>query len=599
MEREYRTLDGLWRFQPDPLQEGSGRRYPREDYDDSRWPEAQVPNVFERCLQGMDFYRHIGWFRRRFTVPGSWQGQRTILRFEGANYRTRVWVNGLDVGGNDDGFLRFDLPIERALHSAGSNVVAVRVDNRERIEDVPGLHRGWRPFGGILRSVGLIATNPLHLEAVQVSGTPGHGDGTIELKALACNGRQVEVRSRLTVELFPRGEAPVASWTLPELRLASGEIAPIVWKATVKGIRPWSPATPNLYLLRLTLQMGDVELDTAEERFGFRSICTNGTQLLLNGEPIRLKGFNRHEDSAERDQAVDTQTAQRDLETMKSTGANFVRLCHYPHDPSTLDLCDELGLLAMEEIPLYWWTGYEEGEVVYDQRLEAAKRQLRALVARDFNHPAVVFWSVSNENRDDHPEVREGNATLIRLVKSLDCSRLVMHVADRWHTSPAFCEDDIICCNWYPTWAPMSWGRGETLYDLDDGAALWQRELTRLHDRFPDRPILISEFGYPCLAGVSGGAAGEDAQAEAIAKEYAAIRDLPFVCGATVWCWADHAWPLPGYFPDSNPCYLRTITVSPFGVVTRDRRHKTALSVLKGLWQNQIDRELAKGDARQ
>ena len=151
--------------------------------------------------------------------------------------------------------------------------------------------------------------------------------------------------------------------------------------------------------------------------------------LLLNGRPIFLTGFNRHEDSPRVGMVPDMETTRRDLEDMVRMGCNFVRLCHYPHDPRELDLCDELGLLVMAEIPLYWWNGLEEGEEACAHKLDAAKRQLSNMIRRDINHPAIVFWSVSNETEEQRPEVAAGNRELVRLAKELDPTRLAVHVS--------------------------------------------------------------------------------------------------------------------------------------------------------------------------
>ncbi len=188
-------------------------------------------------------------------------------------------------------------------------------------------------------------------------------------------------------------------------------------------------------------------------RFGFRRIEAGEGGLLLNGRPVFLTGFNRHEDSPCTGMAPDLGIVRRDLEDMVRLGANFVRLCHYPHDPRELDLCDELGLLAMAEIPLYWWNGLEEGEEACARKLAAAERQLTNMIRRDVNHPSVILWSVSNETQEQRAEVAAGNAELVRLAKRLDPSRLAVHVSDHWREHPHFEADDVLCVNAYPSWA--------------------------------------------------------------------------------------------------------------------------------------------------
>jgi GNAT superfamily N-acetyltransferase len=280
---------------------------------------------------------------------------------------------------------------------------------------------------------------------------------------------------------------------------------------------------------------------------------------------------------------TDLATARADLEHMKSLGANFVRLCHYPHHPGELDLCDELGLLAMAEIPLYWWNGLEEGEMACARKLEAAKRQLASMIRRDANHPAVIMWSVSNETQEQRPEVVSGNAELVALARELDPTRPATHVSDRWREHPHFGNDDIVCLNAYPSWAGRG-GEGNPAYDLAESARSWREGLAGVHELYPEKPILVSEFGYPALESTFENGLGEDVQARVIETEFAAM-DAPYVCGATVWCWADHPWP--------EESFVAYLTTSPFGVVTRERRPKAARDVVRRVFRER--RGIAEG----
>ena len=230
------------------------------------------------------------------------------------------------------------------------------------------------------------------------------------------------------------------------------------------GAEPWSPGSPALYRLRARLLAEGQAADEAEARIGFRRIEVGQGGLLLNGRPIFLTGFNRHEDSPRTGMVPDMQTARRDLEDMVRMGCNFVRLCHYPHDPRELDLCDELGLLAMAEVPLWQWTGLEEGEEAAARKLECAKRQLSNMIRRDINHPSIVFWSVSNETMEDRPEVAAGNRELVLVARELDPTRLATHVSMKWWRDPHFEADDVVCVNAYPAWRgrPADGGAGRS-----------------------------------------------------------------------------------------------------------------------------------------
>ncbi len=561
MDREQLDLTGLWRCRPDVMEEGVAAGWFEPAHDCRRWREVRVPCTFDRCGPGMASYEGTVWFRRAFRVPAPWEGRRVVCRFHGANYHTRLWVNGAPVGANEDGFLPFEFPLDEELRFGEENVLVVRVNNERRQGEVPGLERGWRPFGGILRPVELAATDRLHLARVRVVAEPADGAGRLVLRVQLANAGRAAAGAHLEVSISAEGGGIVHRATAEPVALPPGGREEVSLETELGHVQPWSPDEPNLYTATCVVRTDDEERDRREVRFGFRRIAAARGRLLLNGEPVFLTGFNRHEDSPRTDMCPDPQTVRRDLERMKRMGCNFVRLCHYPHDPRELDLCDEIGLLAMCEIPLYWWNGLEEGKENCRRKLAAAKRQLTRMIRRDANHPSVVFWSVSNETQEQRAEVAAGNRELIRLAKQLDPTRPAVHVSDQWQQVTPFEEDDVICVNAYPTW--FGRGAGEVDEAIQRADQTWRSALEKVHGAFPDKPILVTEFGHPSLEGVFGCAMGEDVQVRAIEAQFAGM-DAPYVCGATIWCYADHPWP-------EEP-FIRCLTTSPFGVVTRERR---------------------------
>lgn len=572
--REEIDVTGLWRFQPDAYDEGERRGFFEPGFDCARWREVRVPCCFDECGPGMASYEGAGWFRRTLELPVVWRDRRVVARFEGVNYHARVWVNGQPAGAHEDGFLRFELPIDRLLRWGEPNVVAVRADNTRRKGEVPGMQRGWRPFGGILRGVSLVATDRLYISHLVVKAEPAPDGGAVAVRALLVNERSEAAEAALSVEVIGKDGVTLHAFSAEPVRLGAGRTAEVGLESTPGGVEAWSPDSPRLYTLRARLVAAGEAADQVEARIGFRRIEVGEGGLLLNGRPIFLTGFNRHEDSPRSGMVPDMETARRDLEDIVRMGCNFVRLCHYPHDPRELDLCDELGVLVMAEIPLYWWNGLEEGEEACAHKLDAAKRQLSNMIRRDINHPAIVFWSVSNETQEQRPEVAAGNCELVVLAKELDPTRLAVHVSQYWHSHPHFEADDVVCVNNYPSWG--SWLRGAGLPD-SEAARTWRDSLAALRKAIPGKPILVTEFGHPSLEGTSDNALGEDEQARAIEAEFAGITAAPGVCGATVWCYADHPWP-------EEP-FIRYLTTSPFGVVTRERRPLKAHDVVRRLFR--------------
>jgi len=578
--KETVSLDGEWRFLADPYGTGSDGGLWRKEYDDSGWGVAPVPGCYEAGSENLEFYKGICWYRRSFSVPNEWAGKRVVLHFESVNDHARVWLDGELIGENHDPFLSFEFDITGKVDAGGDYVVAVETDNSHHEGAVPGRNTGWRRFGGILREVSLHATPLCHISRVQVQAKPGRAGGeaqfTLRIKNASVEGRSVSpfvlVRDADGRDLSTLAAEPVS--------IGPGAEEVVQTAGFVEGVQPWSPESPTTYRAIVSLAAdedgrhggrpsSDVEgralsrpIDEVEVAFGFRTIEATPDGLLLNGEPIWLQGWNRHEDSPRTGGAADHEMARQDLLEMKEAGANMVRLCHYPHHPGTLDMCDELGLLVFAEIPLYFWRqGYEdEGARAQPERAAAAARQLERMIVRDFNHPSVICWSVSNETDTKREDVRRDNEELIRRARKLDSTRLCVHVSNKPDIACYFDEDDVVCINRYPC-------RGLTFDDLAESADTWRDDIAGIREKYPDKPVLATEFGYVSLAGTKGMPHGEDAHARALEAQFDVLKEIPCCCGTVIWCWADHAWP-----NRVTGSWMGNLMVSPYGVVTRDRR---------------------------
>ena len=562
--REMIELASPWRFCPDPHGDGESLGFWRADRTFANWREAPVPSCFEACCPGLDFYEGVCWYRRSFRVPSRWQGRRVALRFEAVNYRARVWLNGRPAGENRDGFLPFEFDVTDTLRWDSENTLAVSVDNAPQEGDVPGRHVGWRPCGGIIREVLLRAFPPVHLGRLRVLAAPDGQGGRVALWTSVRNDTPFAAVGTVKAVIEDSDGRMRLSMQAPSMRVEPGTACDVYLEGRVENIVAWSPTTPVLYRAVACLSFDGLPGDELATDFGFRRIEATPQGLLLNGRPIVLTGFNLHEDSPQTGMASDLATRRRDLELMKEAGANFVRLAHYPHHPATLDLCDRLGLLALGEIPLYFWADPEEGRRTQAARVESAGRQLERMIERDFNHPSLVIWSVSNETPEGEPGVADGNRALVRRARQLDPSRLCVHVMNRWEGGNAqFDEDDVVCINTYPTMDFEARGHHPETFDLEAAVARQRARMDALHRAYPTKPILITEFGYCSFAGTTGHAFGEDEHARSLKAEFASF-DAPYICGATIWCWADHPWPAGRFF--------KGLAVSPFGVVSRDRR---------------------------
>jgi hypothetical protein len=551
--REAMDLGGPWRATLDVEDKGEREGYFKPDFAAEGWKDVNVPTSFANVAPEIDRYEGVGWFRRGFRVPPQWQGKRVVLHFEGVNHRCKVWVNGRPVGENPDAFLGFELPVGPQIRFDVDNVIAVRVDNGRRRDTIPGGRLGWHPYGGILREVTAVASDPFHIDNVLISGELAGDGGRFRLRAKVVNGREKVAEGRLEIVIDGPGLIADVTFRTDTGVLEPGQERTLEVTGTIPGVLAWSPEQPARYAVEARLTVNGRMIDAAPALFGFRRIEARGEMLYLNGRPLFLTGFNRHEDSPKTGMCSDHELTRKELMQMKEMGCNFIRLCHYPQHPLTIHMCDEIGLFVMCEIPLYMWPGLAEGLENYRGTVESAKRQLTKMIERDYNHPSVIFWSVSNEIHTQHPEVRGTNVVLVRQAKRLDPTRLAVHVSDHWQQGDprddSFGEDDVICLNGYP--------------NPKDGPAWWTRRLEELHREYPGKPILISEFGGEAdrpiewqIGRLKAGFEGTTA---------------PYVCGTTIWCWADHPWDKTWLEPP----------LSPYGVFSRDRQPRPSVEVAR------------------
>ena len=572
--RQQLSANGTWRFMGDVYGEGETFEWYGDAFDDGTWPEADVPCSFDQCAPELECHEGAVWYRRHLLLPTEWEGRRVRLRFGAVNLHAKVWVNGQLAGEHEDGFLPFEMRIDGLARFGRENTLVVRADNSRRPDEVPGTEWGWRNIGGIVRDVCVEATDPLHVSDVRI--VAGHG-GQFSLNATVDNLRAAAAEASLAVEIRDADGTSLCQLSADAETIAADAQCSFDLEAAVADVTPWSPDSPSLYAAEIVLQSDGEAVDSLSQRFGFRTVEARDAAILLNGRPVYLTGFNRHEDAPGSGLVRNTEAARMDFEEMKRSGCNFVRLCHYPHDEAELDLCDEMGLLVMCEIPLYWWRGYTVGKEDSLKKLDAAKRQMRKLIARDKNHPSVIFWSGSNECMEDQTEVQDGDNELCRLAKELDPTRLAVHVSCYFNKGfPSFDDDDVMCVNDYPGWG----GHGRDGKDDREFAGctkFWRRVLAELHEVYPDKPIVVTEFGHPSLEGARESGLGEDTQKRAIVAEFKGM-DAPYVAGAVVWCYADHAWPF-------TAPWVGSLATSPYGVMTRSRKKLLAFDAIAELFR--------------
>lgn len=421
----YRSLNGRWRFHwsKNPDERPVGFHSP--GYDDSGWDTLAVPSNWEiegypepiylnvkypwtgyETPQPPDVpkeFNPVGSYRRTFTVPGNWDGRRTLLSFQGVKSAFFVWVNGERVGYSEDSYTPAEFDITDRLR-AGRNTLAVEVyrwSDGSWLED-----QDMIDLSGIFRDVYLYSIPPVHLQDLHVhtalDDVPRDAELTVTatVRDRTARGRGRVPEHRLTATLYDAEGAEV----LPEPLTAAvsfgdgGEDVTVAPRAAVRAPALWSAEAPHLYTLVVTLtdERGRT-VDVQRVRIGFRSVGYGPGTFTVNGEPIVLRGVNRHETDPDHGQAVTAERMLQDIRIMKQRNINAVRTSHYPNHPHWLDLCDEYGLYVVDEANLESHGIRDRLPASLPEWTEACVDRMRSMVERDKNHPSVIVWSLGNE----------------------------------------------------------------------------------------------------------------------------------------------------------------------------------------------------------
>ena len=299
----------------------------------------------------------------------------------------------------------------------------------------------------------------------------------------------------------------------------------------------------------------------------------------MNGRALKIRGVNRYDEYGRFGPNPPLALVEDELRLMKKSGVNLIR-SHYPQAPEFLALCDRLGILFLEELPINWW-GVEwfgkEGVVQDERILDRALPMLETMIRRDRNHPSVIIWSMANESKTDNEIGTKVMRALIRRTKELDPTRLVTFV-----TAPgsvrdhrAFENADLVATNMYH--GSLSPPLAEHRDQLEARARRPTEEhLRRELNAFPDKPLLITEFGAMGMPGLHGDVPGtEDFQADYLRAVWTAISGVPEVSGGVLWSWADYNHRRP---------FTSLGAYGAFGAVTIDRRPKAALKALATMY---------------
>lgn len=351
-----------------------------------------------------------GWYRNTFVISAEEAGKRHELYFEGIYNHSEVWVNGHKAYHNIYGYTSFRFDITPYCKPPGEvNVVAVRVVN-------PGRNSRWYSGSGIYRYVWMIRTSPSHIDdwGVFVTTTEVKNNrAVVSLSADVINGESAEGRYKVDVALLsPQGDVVAQETSYADI--ASRDMIGIPFVLTIENPRLWSPDTPDLYHLRISLWKADEKQDELSLPFGIRTIAFSAERgFELNGIPTKLKGGCIHHDNGLLGAAAFDRAEERKIEILKASGFNAIRTSHNPMSESLMNACDRLGMLVINEA-FDQWRGRKNPEGYFLYFDEWSAHDIRAMVLRDRNRPSVIMWSIGNEIYERRTESGIATAKYLR-----------------------------------------------------------------------------------------------------------------------------------------------------------------------------------------
>jgi beta-galactosidase len=531
------SLDGTWLFRTDPEKQGEASGWHAGDGSPNGWDEVAVPSTWQVAEKTAD-YMGPAWYRREFEAPSSWKGRVVRVEFEAVFHTAEVFVNGKRAGEHaGKGYTAFTVDVSGLLEFGTRNTITVRIDNSFAPDMLPrGDSYDWTPDGGLTRPVRLIVTPPVYIENLWVDAVPEIASGRTSLgvTAVVRNATAREARIELSYLLKDRDSGAVLGiWgMLIKEPLPAGTAREFRFTSDLDHVpvKLWHFDHPHLYVLEAILsRMNEASHKTSTD-FGVRKIEVRGTEFYLNGEPVRLCGVERmagsHPDFG---MAEPASWIDHDHGDMKELNCVFSRV-HWQQDRRVLDYCDRHGILIQLEVPTWGPGTFRNLEGDLRERITAnGLEQLREMISRDRNHPCVFSWGLCNEVDGQNPVAQEFVRRMLREAKRLDPGRLCTSASNSLQSTP---ERDVAGEMDFVSWNEYY----ETWFGGDLGAL--RRNLERIHAAFPDKPVVISEYGYcACTADRPE----DDARRTEILKTHNAVfREFPWIAGLIFFDYNDY-----------------------------------------------------------
>lgn len=542
-------------------------------------------NTTDALSGKIDYKRGIGNYKKSLFIKQDWKGKRLFIRFEGANSVANLFVNGKHVGEHRGGYAAFIFEITEHLNYGQKNEILVRVNNAEQLDVMP-LVGDFNFYGGIYRDVHLLVTNDVCISPLDyassgvslVQQTVSEKKASLAAMIQLSNGSKKE--KKLTLKMKIQDGEKVVREDILDFTLSEDSESQQDIVFSIEKPRLWNGTEdPFMYRAIVELYDNDKLLDTVEQPLGLRYYETDSQNgFYLNGKYLQLRGVCRHQDRAERGNALYLEHHQEDMDIMLEMGVNAVRLAHYPQAKEMYNLTDKFGIVTWAEIPFVGPGGYKDkGFVNMESFKQNGKLQLIELIKQNYNHPSICFWGLFNELKESGDNPIEYIKELNTMAHQLDPSRPTVAASNQ--AGGLNFLTDLIAWNRYDGWyGGMPHNLGEFL--------------DRTHSENPQLCIGVSEYG----AGASiyhqqdslvktnptSWWHPENWQTHYHMESWKTINERPYIWGSFVWNMFD--------FGAAHRTEGDRTGINDKGLVTFDRKDKKdAFYFYKANW-NKIDK---------
>ena len=580
------SMDGMWKFHLDERSVGENEGWidgiPGEEM-------IPVPASFQDFYTEKDIREYTGdfWYETDFFVPGEWEGREILLRFGAATHRASVYVNGILITEHEGGFLPFSAKVTTVVRYDSYNKVVVKVNNELNCTNLPcgetitlpNRKKMSKPYFDFFNYAGL-------QRSVYLLALPGESIVDFDLD-YAIHGKNAEV----SYQIRTNGEHAV------QLALFDAKGHCVAQKDGKEGVlyvenaRLWQVRNAYLYRLRIRIMDGEELIDEYEQEIGIRTVKVEGTDILINGEPVYLKGFGKHEDSDIVGRGFSIGIMKRDFELMKWIGANSFRTSHYPYSEEIYQMADREGFLIIDEVPAVGMfqslmnfmeastgkqTAFFEKETT-PVLLKAHLRAIEEMIARDKNHPSVIAWSLLNEPETTNEAAVPYFKEVFDLANQLDMQKRPRTFALIMNSLPDTCKcyqfSDIIALNRYYGWY-MKGG-----YEISVAEELFRKEMNAWKEKKLNKPFIFTEYGADTLASehkLPSVMWSQEYQDEYLKMTHEVFDSYDFIKGEQIWNFAD--------FQTTEG--IMRVNGNKKGVFTRQRQPKDIAYKLKERWEN-------------